>query len=109
MIELTSTVLVLPINTYPARIVSIHDGDTIHVDIALGFGLTFRADLRFLGIDTPELDTPEGRVSSAFVQAQLPIGALITVVCPGTEKYGRQLAEIRYKFGATNIQDILAN
>ena len=40
---------------YKVSVVKVVDGDTIDVDIDLGFGMTYKKQrVRMLGIDTPE-------------------------------------------------------
>lgn len=43
-----------------AKIVKVVDGDTLRVNINQGFGGSLIADVRLLGIDTPEPRGPEG-------------------------------------------------
>ena len=82
---------------YAARVVILHDGDTITLDIDLGFdhlisGLDFdgktRLSCRVLGINAPELRTPEGKVALAYAQTLLKPGDHCTVVSHGWDKYG---------------------
>ena len=41
---------------YKVSIVKVVDGDTVDVDIDLGFGMSYKKQrVRMLGIDTPEL------------------------------------------------------
>ena len=41
---------------YNADVISVYDGDTIRIDIDLGFGVWLRnQSIRLLGIDTPEV------------------------------------------------------
>lgn len=41
---------------YRAEVLSVYDGDTIRIDIDLGFGVWLRnQSVRFRGIDTPEI------------------------------------------------------
>ena len=43
---------------YKVSVVKVVDGDTIDVDIDLGFGMTYKKQrVRMLGIDTPESRT----------------------------------------------------
>jgi micrococcal nuclease len=48
---------------YRAVDVGVIDGDTIDVDVDLGFYVTTRARLRFAGIDCPELNTAAGKAA----------------------------------------------
>lgn len=83
---------------YPATLTGIHDGDTVSVDIDLGFGLHatgFRA--RIYGIDAPELATPEGVAARDFLAQALPIGSPLRVISHGWDKYGGRFdAAIHY-------------
>lgn len=56
-----------------ARLLSIHDGDTICAALDMGFGLTWGApnSLRILGTNAPELATPEGVAARDFVVSWL--------------------------------------
>ena len=40
---------------YEAKVISVHDGDTITVEIDLGFEMRFTDKIRFYGVNTPEL------------------------------------------------------
>ena len=53
-------------NEYDVTIVKIVDGDTVDVDIDLGFGITLRDErVRIMGIDTPESRT-SNKVEKVF-------------------------------------------
>lgn len=53
-------------NEYEVTIVKIVDGDTVDVDIDLGFGITLRDErVRIMGIDTPESRTSD-KVEKVF-------------------------------------------
>lgn len=41
--------------TYDARVLSVHDGDTMRVTIDLGCGVAFTDNVRLLGIQCPEV------------------------------------------------------
>ena len=78
----------------PGVVVYVHDGDTVTLDLDLGWYLTYRQHVRVAHINAPELSTPEGKVSAAFVIALLPPGTLVTLNSIGLDKYGRSLGEI---------------
>ncbi len=76
------------------------DGDTVDVDIDLGFGIwQHKERVRIHGIDTPESRTRDkvekqfGLLAKKFVEERLPIGSKQTLV---TEKAGD---ESKGKFG----------
>lgn len=89
------------------------DGDTVDVDIDLGFGIIFHNQrLRLYGIDayesrTRDLDEKEkGLAATAFVNEMAPVGSKITIVTYKTGKYGRILAEV-FLDDYTNLNKLL--
>jgi micrococcal nuclease len=86
---------------YQATIKRWVDGDTVDVDIDLGFGLIYSNQrLRLYGIDayeqrTRDLDEKEkGLAATAFVNEVAPVGSKVTIVTYKEGKYGRILAEV---------------
>jgi micrococcal nuclease len=82
---------------YKATVIRVIDGDTVDVDIDLGFSIHTHQRVRVNGIDAPERYTPEGRLAAAFLSSYLSPGTPIvtsTVKAVSTEKYGRYLADI---------------
>jgi endonuclease YncB( thermonuclease family) len=82
---------------YPAKVVDIHDGDTIFFDIDLGFDHmivargwdgTDRLSCRVYGINAPELKTKAGKDALAFAQTLIKIGDICKVSSYGWDKYG---------------------
>lgn len=89
------------------------DGDTVDVDIDLGFGIIFHNQrIRLYGIDayesrTRDLEEKEkGLAATAFVNEMAPVGSKITIVTYKTGKYGRILAEI-FLDDYTNLNKLL--
>lgn len=81
---------------YKAKVVSVYDGDTITVNIDLGFNVTWHnVKLRLYGINTPEMNTPEGKDVSQRLKDRL-LGQEVTIetLKDKTEKYGRYLAKV---------------
>ena len=64
--------------TYRARCARIVDGDTLELEVDLGFGARYEAHVRLLGIDAPELWTADGARSKA---------ALAQLVAAGTGEW----------------------
>lgn len=93
---------VLPIDKYirKAKLVRVIDGDTVELDIDLGFGITIRSRVRVLGINTPE--TKGDSRERGLVAKQFTIDWFAKhgpdVVCRTTkdknDSFGRFLAEI---------------
>ena len=56
-------------NEYDIKVIKVVDGDTVDVDIDLGFGVTLTDErVRIMGIDTPESRTSD-RVEKLFGKA----------------------------------------
>lgn len=86
--------------TYDAIVVRHIDGDTLRLDIDLGFGIWMRNRVvRLAEIDAPELVTEDGRKSAEYVIDRLPVGSKVTLVsiADTLEKYGRVLGKIFLK------------
>ena len=79
--------------TYTAHITKVVDGDTVDVEIDLGFDIWHKTRLRLAGIDTPEKSTEIGKKVSAYVKEALE-GQTVTITTTKPDKYGRYLAEI---------------
>jgi endonuclease YncB( thermonuclease family) len=82
---------------YPGVVRDLHDGDTIHIDLDLGFGIQLDShDLdgkpvnscRVFGINAPELSTVAGKAALAYGQTLLKPGDHVTVISHGWDKYG---------------------
>ena len=86
---------------YRGRVVKVVDGDTVDVDIDLGFGITRRERVRLAGVNTPELHSKDAgeqeaaRGAKAFVVDWLaPLSEVFLRTEKEREKYGRYLAEV---------------
>lgn len=73
---------------YFAAVQDVYDGDTIHVNIDLGFGLDLALRCRVFGINAPELEEQAGKDAREFALTLLPAGEAIMVVSHGWDKYG---------------------
>jgi endonuclease YncB( thermonuclease family) len=69
----------------------VYDGDTVHIDLDLGFDLTVHANCRVYGINAPELTTDAGKQSAAFARTLLPTGAPVMVTSHGWDKYSGRI------------------
>lgn len=85
---------------YRCKIVKVIDGDTVDVDIDLGFGIWMRGErVRLLGIDTPESRTrdPEekryGLLAKQYLVNHLGDESVLRTQKDKTGKFGRVLGE----------------
>ena len=87
---------------YKCTILRVIDGDTVDVDIDLGFGIWMRKErIRILGIDTPESRTRDkvekvyGNLAKEFVKSFLKVGSTQTLQTEKdkTGKFGRILGK----------------
>jgi len=101
---------------YRAKVLKVVDGDTLEVDIDLGFGVWMRdQSVRLNGVDTPESRTsnPEekvrGLLSKSKVKELCPVGSSIlikTVLSEEREKFGRVLGVVMNEAGV-NVNNFL--
>lgn len=77
------------------------DGDTVDVDIDLGFGLVYgNQRIRLWGIDAPESRTRDlaekalGKEAARFAEEHAPVGTQVKLTTHNTGKFGRILGEI---------------
>lgn len=93
-------------HTYPARVASVIDGDTLWAVIDCGFDTCVREKLRFRGIDAPELGSPEGNKVRQIVTRKLEACPGIVIQTHKTDKYARYLADIFYLPGCHKYERI---
>ena len=86
---------------YPCKIVRVVDGDTVDVDIDLGFSHWIHNErIRLYGIDTPECRTRDaeekaaGLLAKKFVEDALHVGGTYTLSTKEKGKFGRYLGVI---------------
>ena len=101
---------------YKCKILRVVDGDTVDVDIDLGFGIWMHKErVRLLGIDTPESRTRDkeekrfGLLSKQFVKDHYPVGstAILRTHKDKTGKFGRILGELVWE--NTTINKIMVD
>ena len=101
---------------YKCKILRVVDGDTIDVDIDLGFGIWMHKErVRLLGIDTPESRTRDleekkfGLLSKKFLKDHYPVGSTATLRThkDKTGKIGRILGELIWQ--DTTINKIMVD
>jgi micrococcal nuclease len=88
---------------YGCKVTRVIDGDTIDVDLDLGFDIIYKCRVRLYGIDTPESRTrnkdekARGKLASKFLQDAINNGAhviLRTHLKDSKGKFGRVLASV---------------
>jgi len=85
---------------YVKKVTKVVDGDTIDVDIDLGFDISFSSRVRLAGIDTPESRTSDkaekalGLEAKAYLKHEIEAAKSVVIKTEkmdSSEKYGRIL------------------
>jgi endonuclease YncB( thermonuclease family) len=101
--------------TYSARVVRVVDGDTLLLEIDVGFRMRSEQKVRLRGINCAESGTLKGDATAGFVAQQLYAkspdnGApAVAVRTYKSEKYGRYLVDLWYLPGESDREQILQN
>ena len=97
---------------YRAKLIKIIDGDTIDAEIDLGFNISVKKRVRFLGINAPETRTRDLVEKRAGLKVKSRLEALFdasdgtfTLKSHGVGKFGRCLGEIF--IDKVNINELL--
>lgn len=80
--------------TYRATVVRWIDGDTVRLNLDLGFDATLSRNMRVLGVDTPERGQPGYIEARECAAAVCPAGTALVVTTEkplADDKYGRYL------------------
>lgn len=94
--------------SYRATLIRVVDGDTVYLDIDLGFGVWRRnQSYRLARIDAPEMGTEAGTLAKAMLDTILTGAASLMVTTSKADKYGRWLVEL-YADGAC-VNDLLVS
>ena len=94
---------------YKVNVVKVVDGDTVDVDIDLGFGMSYKKQrVRMVGIDTPESRTRDlvekkfGKASKKHLKGILEAGD-IELVSHDKGKFGRILGDLFIGSNETSV------
>lgn len=80
---------------YKAEIIRVVDGDTLWLDVDLGFDVRRKDSFRLYGIDAPELSTDAGKTAKAWLEDAVSGGIdMLTTYKDTREKYGRYLGTL---------------
>lgn len=105
---------------YKAKILKVLDGDTVDIDLDLGFNIVLANQrVRLAGIDTPESRTTDkeekvrGTLSKKKLAEKLPIGSVVTIETQKSDnnddKFGRILAVFVLEDGTSLNQWMIDN
>ena len=101
---------------YICTVTKIIDGDTLDVDIDLGFSVKLtKQRIRMLGIDTPESRTrnleekKRGLLSKAYLASKCPVGSRVKLTSHDKGKFGRILGEIFEMESEVSINKIMCD
>lgn len=91
--------------TYEAKVLRVVDGDTVDLDIDLGFHTRVTKRVRLSFINAPERNTDLGKRSKEFLLKSIPeeSNVIVKTQLDSTDKYGRVLGEI---FASDQISSI---
>ena len=88
-------------NVFEAKVFDVIDGDTVDVDIDLGFDIWIKdRRIRLNNLDTPECRTRDlrekkyGLIAKARMEELLPVDTVVALKSYGIDKYGRVLGDI---------------
>ena len=82
---------------YQVKVLSVYDGDTLHLELDLGFHLFLFKKCRLKRCDAPELYTLEGLKVKQFVVDELAGAVETKVFSHAEDKFGRLLVEFMYR------------
>jgi micrococcal nuclease len=103
---------------YVKKVTKVVDGDTIDVDIDLGFDISFSSRVRLAGIDTPESRTTDkaekvlGLEAKAYLKAAIDAAKVVVIKTEkmnSSEKYGRILGWVYLDGDTVSINDKMIN
>jgi micrococcal nuclease len=86
--------------TYNATVVKIVDGDSVWLEVDVGFHMSYKYNFRLGRINTPELRSKDPEEKAAAYAAKdrlaelIPVGTKVLLKTDKPGKYGRWIAEI---------------
>ncbi len=97
----------VPYYTYKAYVIEIIDGDTIWVNIDLGFKAWTMQKLRLRGINTKGIETAEGQKAKDYIETRLNQCKFIAVKTYWRDKFTRYLADVFFIKRETDLNKII--
>lgn len=92
---------------YDAWVKDVHDGDTVTLKVDVGFGWgPHSMHIRFYGINSPELNTPEGQAALAHLQTLLKPNDQVVLesIKDKNDKYGGRYLGIIHRWDGKSIE-----
>jgi endonuclease YncB( thermonuclease family) len=87
----------------PAEVVEVVDGDTVRLDLDLGWHIRYTTRVRIAAINAPEISTPAGVASKIYAETLLRPGDSVMFISTKLDKYGRPLGHLHYGQGPTAV------
>lgn len=86
---------------YKAKVLSIYDGDTMTLEIDLGFKISHIIKIRLAGIDTPEIRTKNKKEKELAYKVRdylrnMLLNKEVIITTEKSGKYGRYLCHLYY-------------
>ena len=92
--------------TFAATVVRVVDGDTVDMDVDLGFSVWFRGSFRLLGLNARELHMPGGIEAKDNLALLLPVGCPVALTSTKVDKYGGRFDAV-LTVGGSSVNDQL--
>jgi len=100
--------------TYNATVIRVVDGDSVWLDVDVGFHMSYKYNFRLGGINTPELRSSDSVEKAAAYAAKarleelLPEGSQVLIKTDKPGKYGRWIAQV-YTQAAVALNQVSVN
>ena len=96
--------------TFPGEIKRWVDGDTVDINVDLGFKVWSIQRFRLADINCPEKGQPGYAEAIEACLKLAPVGVRAEVICTGYDRYGRWIARIRPYDSTQSVNEyLLAN
>jgi endonuclease YncB( thermonuclease family) len=95
--------------TYKAYVVEVIDGDTMWVDIDLGFNTWTQQKVRLRGINTQPIETKLGLQAKEFIENELKDVPFIALRTYWRDKFTRYLVDVFYSWSNIDFQTVVTS
>ena len=94
---------------YKATVNRVVDGDTLDLNVDLGFRVQIGVRVRVNGVDCAELNEADGHMAKQFVEHLCPVGSIVTIQSDKDRKtFDRWLAQVTLSDGSDLAGKIIA-